>query len=96
MHIPKERFDFAVSDWMKSENLAAKQRTFRGKRVILLLAWCGEKVHFPGAKNYTFRWKRVILPIACCGEKDFKKCTIRRKRMILLAAACLLVAKCGF
>ena len=60
------------------------------------VAWCGEKVHFPGAKNYTFRWKRVILPIACCSEKDFKKCTFRRKRVTLLAAACLLVAKCGF
>ena len=37
--------------------------------MILLLACCGEKVHFPDAKKCTFRRKGLILPIACCGEK---------------------------
>ena len=83
VHIPKETCDFACCcllavakcgfwaflSWMKSENLTAKQRTFQEKRAILLLAWCGEKVHFPGAKKCTFQRKRVISPTACCGEK---------------------------
>ena len=51
---------------MKSENLAAKKRTFRRKGVTLLLACCGEKVHLPDAKKSTFRRKRVILLAAAC------------------------------
>ena len=67
-----------------SENSAAKKRTFRRKGVILHLACCGEKVHFPDAINITFRMKSVILPIACCGEKVHIS-------QVILDFACLLL-----
>ena len=54
---------------MKSENLAAKKRTFRRKGLIFLVACCGEKVYIPEAKKCTFLRKGFILRVACCGEK---------------------------
>ena len=58
--------------------------------MILLLACCGEKVHFKDVKKCTFKRKEVIFPSACCGEKVH----IPKERLdfaCLLAAACLLL-----
>ena len=103
-HIPKERCDFAcccllacskmrflsILKWMKSENLAAKKRTFRRKGAILLLACCGQKMQFPDAKKCTFRRKGVILPNARSCEK------VQISKVMLDFACCLLLLNAVF